>query len=854
MQVTKRLFRILNTAFLILALLIAYSPIKANDESGTSEDNYTEAITSLTPHQEAVESVSDGASQRKSRSLLSLPASYSSLTQGNITSVKDQGSLGTCWTYAAMACAEAYLLSNDSADGVDDYNKDTLDLDELHLAYYGWHQLNDPLGLVGSDHTEWQNSTTGYLTTGGNNWITMFTLADWAGYVNQLSGNTASLPYDVDGSHSFISNLSKDTTFSNGQDSFILTDAYVINMDDVSTIKNLLMTYGAGDIAIYWNSQYNNYMTDAYYCNDATQYANHEVTLVGWDDNYASTNFKTGTQPTSNGAWLIKNSWSDMFGDNGYFWVSYGDAVLSNAGSPSYSQATFYTVKSKDTYDNAYQYDGTKSASYIISSYNTSISGANVFTAQKSEQLNAVSFYTYDQTNINYNVSVYLMAVDSSNPTSGTKVADLSGTQVYSGYHTVELSTPVNLTKNQKFSVVLTLSKSGSGAKMLFEQNWTESGQLNSSSISAGQSYLKNNYTNSWTDMSTNYTGNLRIKAFTTNEVPATAISVDKDSVSLLLKLIPNAQLTATVTPSDSTDVVSWTSSNDSIAAVDQTGKVTAVSNGTVTITAKIEARNLSDTCTVNVTTTENNLALTLPDGYTDNKVFVDGVEYTGSITDGVLYAKINTGDMLTLYHYKDSGVPDDMKVYILSYSNDIYTATKIDEFDNLIAYHGFSMRIVGITGMRVKSSISTTNKTKLKSASGLAGYHIVEAGTIIMNKVDYSTYPLVKGGTKTGCGKAYYTNDSNQLVDSVFETKDGRERYTSVITKIPVKNYNKVISFRGYVTVEKDGKNYTIYGPIVSKSMYEVAVLVKKSGQFKEGTDAYNFIQNIIDTVEKGA
>ena len=45
-------------------------------------------------------------------------------------------------------------------------------------------------------------------------------------------------------------------------------------------------------------------------------------------------------------------------------------------------------------------------------------------------------------------------------------------------------------------------------------------------------------------------------------------------------------QLKASLTPSDATDRVTWKSSNAKLAKVSQTGKVTGVKKGTVTITA----------------------------------------------------------------------------------------------------------------------------------------------------------------------------------------------------------------------------------------------------------------------------
>lgn len=80
---------------------------------------------------------------------------------------------------------------------------------------------------------------------------------------------------------------------------------------------------------------------------------------------------------------------------------------------------------------------------------------------------------------------------------------------------------------------------------------------------------------------------------------PATGISLNKSELTLTAGN-SDTSLTATVTPSDSTDSVVWSSDKPAVAAVDSaTGKVTAVAPGEATITAK--AGTKTATCTVKV-------------------------------------------------------------------------------------------------------------------------------------------------------------------------------------------------------------------------------------------------------------
>ena len=75
-------------------------------------------------------------------------------------------------------------------------------------------------------------------------------------------------------------------------------------------------------------------------------------------------------------------------------------------------------------------------------------------------------------------------------------------------------------------------------------------------------------------------------------------------------------QLTATITPSDATiaDILEWTSSDQTVAVVDANGLISAIGEGTATITAKAcDGSGVSATCKVNVRSGASNVEELIP-------------------------------------------------------------------------------------------------------------------------------------------------------------------------------------------------------------------------------------------------
>ncbi len=83
--------------------------------------------------------------------------------------------------------------------------------------------------------------------------------------------------------------------------------------------------------------------------------------------------------------------------------------------------------------------------------------------------------------------------------------------------------------------------------------------------------------------------------------VSVTGVEINK--TALPLKVGENQTLTATVSPSNATNKeVGWSSDNESVATVDDDGKVTAKAAGTAVITVTTADGNFKKTCTVTVT------------------------------------------------------------------------------------------------------------------------------------------------------------------------------------------------------------------------------------------------------------
>jgi hypothetical protein len=257
------------------------------------------------------------------------------------------------------------------------------------------------------------------------------------------------------------------------------------------------MNKGGVSVAFNWNSIYYDGDKKTYY-NPLPNAANHAVTIVGWDDNYPGTNF---IGSPGDGAFIVKNSWGPLWGDGGYFYLSYYDASLNSAA--------VFTAEDTSNYATVYQYDP---LGYVGSlGYGTTTAwGANVFTAGSAAPLTAVSFYTTDA---NTQYEVYIYTNPTKGPIGGMRYIGPTGTMEKAGYHTVKLTEPISLSAGQRFSVVIKFTTSGYTYPIAAE--YAVIGYSSKATASRGQSYASLTGS-SWQDLAASKSrANVCIKAFT---------------------------------------------------------------------------------------------------------------------------------------------------------------------------------------------------------------------------------------------------------------------------------------------------------------------------------------------------
>ncbi len=425
------------------------------------------------------------------------PASYD--LRPEMPAVRNQGGYGTCWTFSAMAAAESNLIHEKTI-----LTKDNADLSEWYLAYYGFNDESEGLPSFTFD------SAKKYYDVGGNDWMSAAILARGTGFLDESSAaypdpQTEANAYKPDvqarkyklKNALYLGNL--------GVKEVRLKDSRI------NTIKEAIRTYGAVSIGITQGDSdlYLNPTTAAYFIKSEDSGTNHAVTIVGWDDDYATSNFNASPRPTNKGAWIVRNSWGSSFGDSGYYYVSYEEGSLNDG-------VAYDTVAAPDK-EKVYQYDPLGLCNFLT--FYDSVKPAyfaNIFRASRNEKINSVSFYT-SRPESQCTIEIYKDC--GNDPKGGIRVAEKSITIAAPGYNTVDLDSVVEISKYVKFSVVVSILQPDISDPAI-PVEYPLTGYSEKATASAGQSFISSDGT-TWDDL-TKTSGyenaNVCIKAFGTSD------------------------------------------------------------------------------------------------------------------------------------------------------------------------------------------------------------------------------------------------------------------------------------------------------------------------------------------------
>ncbi len=402
------------------------------------------------------------------RSATAIPSSYDLRKLGRLTAVRDQGYCGSCWAFGTLASLESSLMPSEKRDFSE----------------------NNLINISGFDLGP---------CDGGFEDMTVAYLMRWSGPVNEKDD-----PYNGQE----VPNPSPTglTVQKHSQNIFMLPSRS--SSTDNDAIKRAVMENGALSAGMYYDDPYYSSANHAYYTNlyspDPYSDSNHEVAIVGWDDNYDKSKFSP--TPPGNGAFIVRNSWGTSWGEKGYFYISYYDTFVGYSGLYS-----FTTPEKSGNYSTIYSYDPLGLTNAFGFGSNTGWF-ANVFTAGNSDPVSAVSLYSA-QTDAPYEIYVYRGLTDAANPRSGTLAATESGTFSDAGYLTVPLTTPVTVSSGDVFSVVVKLTTPGYNYPVPVE--YAVSGYSSQASASAGQSFVSSDGAG-WSDAvnSIASTANVCVKAY----------------------------------------------------------------------------------------------------------------------------------------------------------------------------------------------------------------------------------------------------------------------------------------------------------------------------------------------------
>lgn len=420
--------------------------------------------------------------------------------------IKNQGHKQLCWAMGTMTTLEAYMKKVE--------NK-SVEYSAKHVEY-----ATSKTFLNGTN----VNGYNRELDSGGNAIIAYSYMASGRGPIlekdmpfdgnlekvnlSEIEGKTvqAQLEQYVIFPHVFKEKSQNKIIYTNGQtdeNRKVYTDTEIEEFRN--QIKEHILKYGAVTAQVnasgtkFYNKT-DTLQSTSYYCDDNEALIDHQVTIIGWDDEYAVTNFNENHRPTKPGAYLVQNSYgkevnlsaggkSNVF-DNGYIYISYEDFMIETA-------MTGIKKVSNVDYDNIYEYDPLGCSQELTTNVDK-VAGANVFTRKtdKVEVLNEISFYPLEG-------CTYEIYVNGKNGELDQieKVGEIG--EIKDAYYTtVKLEKPILLTGSKFVVAVRYISKDTANLPIECVVGYDENNIYSTATSNAGESFVcAGNTLETWGDM-----------------------------------------------------------------------------------------------------------------------------------------------------------------------------------------------------------------------------------------------------------------------------------------------------------------------------------------------------------------
>ncbi len=371
-----------------------------------------------------------------------LPSSYKTETTG----IREQGSYNTCWAFSGIGALEARL----SREG-----RGSHDFSEQHLTWWASKDYNiDGIGWLCPS-----------LSYGGYSMISAGYFASWQGPKTEED-----IPYLLSGNNQPPENMdSTDTPFG------VTGIMYVDN--DIESVKHAVYKYGGVATSYNNGSGYGANRSNYYQNGDASYFSGHAITIIGWDDYYSKENFKENNQPPFDGAWLVKNSWGESKGDNGYTWISYYDKYVLDTQLWGENLA-ITNVRTMNEYDKLYQNEkyGATFFTYV-SDNNTGVTlpdvtFANIFNFDSEHKyLQKVIFETHCE---GAKYTVYYIPLQNGRPvTDRSEWQTLASSIIpYAGYIGVDVSGKIEVSGKAAIAVEIDASNLENAEAQMGVDEW----------------------------------------------------------------------------------------------------------------------------------------------------------------------------------------------------------------------------------------------------------------------------------------------------------------------------------------------------------------------------------------------